>query len=57
MNREVPSKFRSALISALAATLLFGSVPACIRLVELDSIAIGIVRLVLGAAGMMAVIA
>jgi drug/metabolite transporter (DMT)-like permease len=31
---------------------VFGSVPACIRLVELDSIAIGIVRLTLGAVGM-----
>jgi drug/metabolite transporter (DMT)-like permease len=44
-------------MSALAATLLFGSVPACIRVVQLDSIAIGIVRLVLGAVGMAAVMA
>jgi len=44
-------------MSALAATLLFGSVPACIRVVQLDSIAIGIVRLVLGAVGMAAIMA
>jgi drug/metabolite transporter (DMT)-like permease len=40
------------LISALVATVLFGSVPACIREVGLDSIAIGIVRLVLSTLGM-----
>jgi drug/metabolite transporter (DMT)-like permease len=45
------------LLSALTATVLFGSVPACIRLVNLDSIAIGIVRLVLGALGMAAIMA
>ncbi len=39
------------------ATVLFGSVPACIRVVQLDSIAIGILRLVLGAAGMAAIMA
>jgi len=53
----VPNISRSALISALVATVLFGSVPACIRLVHLDSIAIGIVRLVLGALGMAAIMA
>jgi drug/metabolite transporter (DMT)-like permease len=44
-------------MSALVATVLFGSVPACIRIVQLDSIAIGIVRLVLGAVGMAAIMA
>lgn len=39
------------------ATVLFGSVPACVRLVHLDSIALGIVRLVLGAVGMAAIMA
>ena len=53
----VPKISRSALISALVATVLFGSVPACIRLVTLDSIAIGIVRLGLGALGMAAIMA
>jgi drug/metabolite transporter (DMT)-like permease len=48
----VPKISRSALISALVATVLFGSVPAAIRLIELDSIALGIVRLVLGTVGM-----
>jgi len=53
----VPKISRSALISALVAMLVFGSVPACIRLVALDSIAIGIVRLTLGAVGMAAIMA
>ena len=48
----MPKISRSALISALVATVLFGSVPAAIRLIELDSIALGIVRLVLGTVGM-----
>ena len=39
------------------ATVLFGSVPASIRLVGLDSIALGIVRLVLGTVGMAVIIA
>jgi drug/metabolite transporter (DMT)-like permease len=51
------TKSRSALVSALVATVLFGSVPACIRLVGLDSIAIGIVRLLLGTLGMAVVMA
>jgi drug/metabolite transporter (DMT)-like permease len=53
----LPTLSRSAWISALIATVLFGSVPACIRQVGLDSISIGIVRLVLGTLGMAAVIA
>jgi drug/metabolite transporter (DMT)-like permease len=53
----VPKVSRSALLSALVAMLVFGSVPACIRLVALDSIAIGIVRLTLGAIGMAVVMA
>jgi drug/metabolite transporter (DMT)-like permease len=53
----VPTLSRSALISALVATVLFGSVPACIRVVHLDSIAIGIVRLTLGTLGMAAIMA
>ena len=53
----MPKISRSALISALVATVLFGSVPACIRVVHLDSISIGIVRLTLGAAGMTAIMA
>lgn len=53
----VPKISRSALFSALVATVLFGSVPGCVRLVQLDSIALGIVRLVLGSVGMAAVLA
>lgn len=48
----MPKISRSALTSALVATLLFGSVPAAIRLIELDSIALGLVRLLLGTVGM-----
>jgi hypothetical protein len=51
-SHNVPKISRSALISALVATVLFGSVPAAIRLIELDSIALGIVRLELGTLGM-----
>lgn len=54
---SVRSLTRPALLSALVATVLFGSVPACVRLVHLDSIALGIVRLVLGSVGMAAVMA
>lgn len=48
---------RNALISALVATVLFGSVPACIRVIQLDSISIGILRLILGTVGMGAIMA
>jgi drug/metabolite transporter (DMT)-like permease len=51
----VPSNSRSALITALTAIVVFGSVPACIRLTHLDSISIGILRLLLGALGMGAI--
>ncbi|MGD9636075.1 MAG: DMT family transporter [Pirellulales bacterium] len=53
----MPKISRSALSSALVATVLFGSVPACVRLVQLDSIALGVVRLILGTAGMAAIMA
>jgi drug/metabolite transporter (DMT)-like permease len=47
---------RSSLVKALWATLLFGSVPACIRVVHVDSYALGIWRLALAAAGMTALL-
>jgi drug/metabolite transporter (DMT)-like permease len=40
----------------VAAVLLFGSVPACVRVIGLNSYALGLVRLALGAAGMTAVV-
>ncbi|MBX3426033.1 MAG: DMT family transporter [Pirellulales bacterium] len=46
-----------ALIQGIAAVLLFGSVPACIRAVGLDAVALGIARLALGALGMAAIMA
>jgi drug/metabolite transporter (DMT)-like permease len=47
--------FQSALVKAAIATVLFGSVPACVRLVKLDSVALGIARLSLAAVGMSAI--
>ena len=41
----------------IVAVLMFGSVPACIRVVGLDSIALGIARLGLGAVGMAVILA
>lgn len=42
----------SPLVRGLAALLLFGSVPCTIRFIQLDSIAIGVVRLSLAALGL-----
>jgi len=42
----------STLAKALWATVVFGSVPACIRLMRMDSYALGVWRLGLAAAGM-----
>ena len=53
----MPKLSRSALTSALVATVVFGSVPACVRLVQLDAAALGIMRLVLGTVGMTAIMA
>jgi drug/metabolite transporter (DMT)-like permease len=43
---------QTSLVKALWATLLFGSVPACIRVMDMDSYSLGIWRLSLAAAGM-----
>jgi drug/metabolite transporter (DMT)-like permease len=43
---------RSSLLKALWATVLFGSVPACIRVMDMDSYALGMWRLSLAAVGM-----
>src|SRR5262245_48765176 len=51
--REMQSTMqRSSLVKAAWATLLFGSVPACIRAMEMDSYALGIWRLGLATVGM-----
>ncbi|RIK79340.1 MAG: hypothetical protein DCC67_10650 [Planctomycetota bacterium] len=47
---------RAALVKALGATLLFGSVPAAIRVVQVDSYALGVWRLSLAAVGMTALV-
>jgi drug/metabolite transporter (DMT)-like permease len=47
---------RSSLVKAFWATVLFGSVPACIRLIHVDSYALGIWRLSLAAIGMSALV-
>ena len=47
---------RSSLAKALWATVLFGSVPACIRVMEMDSYALGVWRLSLAAVGMTAIL-
>jgi drug/metabolite transporter (DMT)-like permease len=47
---------RSSLVKAFWATLLFGSVPACIKLIHIDSYALGIWRLSLAAIGMSALV-
>lgn len=46
------SSYRSSLLKVAVATVLFGSAPAAIRAVELDSYALGIWRLSLSAIGM-----
>jgi drug/metabolite transporter (DMT)-like permease len=43
---------RTSLLKAVAVTVLFGSVPACIRVMEMDSFALGNWRLGLSAVGM-----
>ncbi len=43
---------RSTLLKALWATILFGSVPACVRAMTVDAYALGVWRLSLAAAGM-----
>ena len=43
---------QSSLIKALWATVLFGSVPACIKVMDMDSYALGVWRLSLAAVGM-----
>ena len=50
------SLHRSSLLKALWATVLFGSVPACIRVMDMDSYALGVWRLSLAAAGMTAIL-
>jgi drug/metabolite transporter (DMT)-like permease len=47
---------RSSLWKAFWATLLFASVPACVRVIRMDSYALGLWRLVLSAAGMTAIL-
>jgi drug/metabolite transporter (DMT)-like permease len=47
---------RSSLAKALWATLLFGSVPACVRVMDMDSYALGLWRLGLAAVGMTAIL-
>jgi drug/metabolite transporter (DMT)-like permease len=47
-----PNLHRTSLLKALWATLLFGSVPACIRVMKMDAYALGVWRLSLAAAGM-----
>lgn len=47
---------RSSLVKALLATILFGSVPACIRVMRMDAYALGIWRLTLAALGMTALL-
>jgi drug/metabolite transporter (DMT)-like permease len=47
---------RSSLWKALWATLLFGSVPACIKMMAMDSYALGVWRLSLAAVGMTAML-
>ncbi len=44
------------LLKALGATVLFGSVPACIRVMDMDSYALGMWRLSLAAVGMTVVL-
>ncbi|MCA9234023.1 MAG: DMT family transporter, partial [Planctomycetales bacterium] len=46
-----------ALLKGVAAVLLFGTVPACIRTIHFDSVALGIARLGLAALGMTLVLA
>jgi drug/metabolite transporter (DMT)-like permease len=46
------SSYRSSLLKVAVATILFGSAPAAIRAVEIDSYALGIWRLSLSAIGM-----
>jgi drug/metabolite transporter (DMT)-like permease len=48
--------YRTSLVKALWATVLFGSVPACIRLMRMDSYALGVWRLSLAALGMSALL-
>lgn len=50
------SLHRSSIVKALGATVLFGSVPACIRVMDMDSYALGVWRLSLAAAGMTAIL-
>lgn len=47
---------QSSLVKALLATVLFGSVPACIRVMRMDAYALGIWRLSLAALGMSALL-
>jgi drug/metabolite transporter (DMT)-like permease len=46
------SSYRSSLLKVAVATILFGSAPAAIKAVEIDSIALGVWRLGLSAIGM-----
>jgi drug/metabolite transporter (DMT)-like permease len=46
------SSYRSSLPKAIAATILFGSAPACIRVSQLNSYSLGLARLGLAAVGM-----
>ena len=48
---------RKALLIALFAVLLFSSAPVCVRIVHLDSISLGIVRLGLASLGMTTLLA
>jgi drug/metabolite transporter (DMT)-like permease len=51
-NSSPVNLHRSSLVKALWATVLFGSVPACIKVMEMDSYALGVWRLSLAAVGM-----
>ena len=51
------SSYRSSLLKVVVATILFGSAPAAIRAVEIDSYALGIWRLSLSAIGMTIILA
>jgi drug/metabolite transporter (DMT)-like permease len=51
------SNYRSSLLKVVVTTLLFGSAPAAIRAVSIDSYALGIWRLSLSAVGMTLILA
>jgi drug/metabolite transporter (DMT)-like permease len=52
VRRGAVGLHRTSVAKALWATVLFGSVPACIRVMDMDSYALGVWRLSLAAIGM-----